>query len=117
MRAMRRDYYSVSVSNDETRRAIKDAYEKHRMLLEPHGAVGWYGLGKYLKESGWKGLSVSLETADPAKFPEEIKRVLGIEPPVPKSLAGLDKLKEEYLSMRNDYAELKKLLLKKYGGG
>jgi len=114
MQAMRKDYYSVSVTDEETRDAIKSAYDKHDKLLEPHGAVGWYGLEKYLKESGWNGLSVSLETADPAKFPEEINKVLGFDPPLPPSLQGLDDKNEDYLKLENNYDQLKKLLNEKY---
>lgn len=81
---MRRDMFAVSVSDDETRRTINEVYERYKVLLEPHGAVGWAGLMRYLETVERWEPSVSLETADPAKFPEEIIRLLGIEPPCPK---------------------------------
>lgn len=112
--ALRRDFYSVSISNDETRNAIKDVYEKHSLILEPHGAVGWAGLKSYLADSGWNGLSVSLETADPAKFPEEIIKVLGIEPPIPESMKGLAEKKEHYQKINSEYSSLKKYLVKEF---
>lgn len=114
MNALRRDFYSVSVSDDETRQAIKEAYTKYRLLLEPHGAVGWAGLSHYLNDLGWSGLSVCLETADPAKFPEEIVRTLGFEPPVPESLSGIESRRESFEELGADYGKLKKLLLGKY---
>ncbi|MFH1789157.1 MAG: threonine synthase [Candidatus Altiarchaeota archaeon] len=111
MQSLRRDFYSTSISNTETRDAIKEVYEKYSMILEPHGAVGWAGLMKYLGESAWNGLSVSLETADPAKFPEEITKALGVKPELPESMKDLEDKEEDYRKMKSDYSALKKYLL------
>ncbi|MDD1733539.1 MAG: threonine synthase, partial [Methanothrix sp.] len=65
--AMRQDLYAVSITDEETRRTIKEAFSQHKVLLEPHGAVAWAGLMRYLQRCGdWRGC-ISLETADPAK--------------------------------------------------
>ncbi|MCX6695394.1 MAG: threonine synthase, partial [Candidatus Altiarchaeota archaeon] len=114
LNAMRKDMWAVSVTDDETRDAIAGAYGKHKLILEPHGAVGWHGLEKYLAESRWNGLSVSLETADPAKFPEEIVKVLGFEPEIPDSLEGLEGRMEYVEEFGADYGSLKKFLLKNF---
>jgi threonine synthase len=130
--AMRRDMYPVSVDDAGTRQAIKDAWQKYKTMLEPHGAVGWAGLEKYLagegqRDEGTKGqrgaashsiprslvpspLSISIETAHPAKFPEEIQRLLGVDPPLPPSLAGLDAKPEHYEHGPNDYGWFKDFL-------
>ena len=109
---MRTFIYAISVNDDLTRKTILNTYEKHKVLLEPHGAVAWYGLEKYLeqKPKDSKELCVSFETADPAKFPEEIHKILNIEPKIPKSLAGLDELKEKYETIEANYDSLYKLL-------
>jgi len=101
--AMRRHIYSVSISDRETRETIKRAYEKYGVILEPHGAVGWLGLEKYLQEQGDAPLCVSLETAHPAKFPDEVKELLGIIPEIPKSMRDIDLRTGEPISMDNDY--------------
>jgi threonine synthase len=108
--AMRKDLYAVSITDEETRKAIKEAYSRYEVLLEPHGAVGWAGLMKYLKECGDWSPCVSLETADPAKFPEEIVRLTGINPPLPQAMARLDELEEHFEKMNGNYASLKKYL-------
>ncbi|MFC2162787.1 threonine synthase, partial [Candidatus Altiarchaeota archaeon] len=59
--------------------------------------------------------AVSLETADPAKFPEEIKKVLGIDPDPPQCLAGLEDKEEFFSSMDNDYQSFKELILSQDG--
>ncbi len=113
---MRRDIFAVSVDDNETRRTIRSAYERHGLLLEPHGAVGWAGLQKYLELAGSDPdqLCVSLETAHPAKFPEEIRAILGFDPPLPPSLEGLEARKESFSLMANDYHAFKLFLQKNY---
>ena len=108
--AMRRDLYAVSISNEETRQTIRDAYLKHSMLLEPHGAVAWAGLMRYLKDCGDHSPCISLETADPAKFPDEIVRATGINPPLPPAMARLDDLEENFERINGEYGSLKAFL-------
>lgn len=111
---MKKFLYPISVDDDLTKHTIRNAYKEYNVLLEPHGAVAWYGLEKYLEQNPTedKKLYVSFETADPAKFPEEIHKILNINPTVPKSLMGLDELKEEYETIDANYSSLHKLLKK-----
>ncbi len=107
---MRRRIFSVSVSDAVTKETIKEAYEKYGVLLEPHGAVGWKGLELYLDETGGFPLSVSLETAHPAKFPDEIIELLGIRPEVPQSMRDLDRRTGEPEQLACDYGLFKTYL-------
>jgi len=108
--AMHKDLYAVSITDDVTRQTIKEAYSQYGVLLEPHGAVAWAGLVKYLNECGDWSPCISLETADPAKFPEEIVRITGINPALPQVMARLDELEEHFEKMNGDYATLKNYL-------
>jgi threonine synthase len=112
LEAIRRDMFAVSITDDETRKTIEDVYKKYGIVLEPHGAVGFAGLERYLKESGDKTLAVSVETADPAKFPEEIVKATGVKPEIPDSMKALDDLEEDYEEMDNDYKQFKTFLKK-----
>ena len=114
--ALRRDVYSVSVDDEGTRQAIKDAWRKYKTMLEPHGAVGWAGLERYLATlpANTSPFAVSIETAHPAKFPEEIQRLLGVDPPLPPSLAGLDAKPEHYEKGPNDYEWFKECLARQF---
>ncbi|MDD8012747.1 MAG: threonine synthase [Acidobacteriota bacterium] len=116
MERLRRDIFAVSITESETRQTIRSAYEEQRLLLEPHGAVGWAGLQKYLaqEEQAPDQLCVALETAHPAKFPEEIRSILGFDPPLPPSLEGIEDRKESSLAMANDYPRFKDFLKKNY---
>jgi len=72
--------------------------------------VGWRGLERYLEQTGKTALCVSLETAHPAKFPEEIESLLGISPELPASMRGIDSRSGEPLLMTADYEALRQFL-------
>jgi threonine synthase len=115
---MRKEIFAISISDKLTRQTIRKAYDKHNVLLEPHGAVGWAGLWKFLDAEGDKypqdQLYVSLETAHPAKFPEEINKILGFDPELPPSLEGLEEKEEQFDHIEHSYEAFKKYLLDKY---
>lgn len=71
------------------------------------------GVNKWLEnnEKHEKKLVVSLETAHPAKFPEEINRILDIDPELPDSLKGLDDKPELIYKIENDYSSFKQFLI------
>jgi threonine synthase len=116
MGKMRKEIYASAVSDGETMATIIEAWEKYQLLLEPHGSVGWKGLMKYLSEhpEDKDSLCVSLETAHPAKFPEEIQRLLEIDPALPASLQGLENLPEACDHLNNHYESFKAYLLNQY---
>ena len=104
IKELRKDFISFSISDKEVDETIKQACKKYDIMLEPHGAVAFAAV----KKANLKGLVVSLETADPAKFPEKIKELLNIEPKVPKSLSGLDDKEEDFEVISNSYEEFKR---------
>jgi threonine synthase len=113
---MRRDLFAVSISDDETRATIREAHQRFGVVLEPHGAVGWAGLQRYLEQdAAARGtLAVSVETAHPAKFPEEIRALIGIDPESPPSLAGIEDRPESFGRMAVDYEAFKSELLSRF---
>jgi len=111
MNKLRKDIFSVSISNSETMQTIKQVHEKYNLILEPHGAVSFAALQHYLDETKDTHLAISLETAHPAKFPEDIKSLLKINPELPKSMQQLEGKKENYLTLNNNYNEFKTFLL------
>jgi threonine synthase len=114
MARMKKELWAISISDDDTSQTIQRAWQHNQLLLEPHGAVGWLGLERYLDAHRSDALAVSVETAHPAKFPEEIERLLGFSPEVPAALAEVEKKQEEYKTMPADYAAFQKLLLERY---
>lgn len=111
LNAMRRDIFSTSISDARTRETIVHVWRKYKLLLEPHGAVGWAGFEDYIAQEPLGDTSaVIVETAHPAKFPDEIERNLGFTPEVPESLAMLDSLPEKYERMEANYDAFRSFL-------
>jgi len=110
---MRKRIYSVSITDRETKKTIKRIHEQYKVLLEPHGAVGWRGLEVYLELFGDVPLAISLETAHPAKFPTEIRTLLGINPDLPPALKDIDSRSGRPTLLANDYGQFREYLLKK----
>ena len=101
----------------DTKMAIEKAYREHGTVLEPHGAVAWEGLDRYIRASPHPGMGtlyVSLETAHPAKFPERIKEMTGVVPEVPNALKMAESGDEHFRTIDADYHTLKSFLLKDF---
>ena len=112
---LRRDLFSSSISDERTRATIKEVWDLYRLLLEPHGAVAWRGFQDWLETETLGNLpAVILETANPAKFPEEIERMVGWSPDIPPTMEITNKLPEDYDRMPADYAAFRDYLLVKH---
>ncbi|MBU6408995.1 MAG: threonine synthase [Verrucomicrobia bacterium] len=116
--ALRRDVFSSSVSDERTRETFIRVWNTHRLLLEPHGAVAWRGFEDWLETETLDGLpAVILETANPAKFPEEIEKCFGWSPDVPPAMAAMIELPEDYDRMKPDYEAFRAYLLENHRSG
>jgi threonine synthase len=111
---MRLDLFSSSISDERTRTTIQEVWTKYQLLLEPHGAVAWRGFQDWLETESLNGLpAVILETANPAKFPEEIEKTIGFSPDIPAAMETTNKLPEDFARMGADYEEFTKYLIEK----
>jgi len=71
------DFYSLSndvvscyFNDDETRSAMYNIYRSCGYVMDPHGAIGYLGLKKYLDKNS---TGIFLETAHPAKFKDVVE--------------------------------------------
>jgi threonine synthase len=112
---MRSDIVAYSITDKQTADTLKSLYLSFGVITEPHGAAGWAGLMEYFSDFPGDAfpdqLAVSLETAHPAKFPEEIQKMLNFDPPLPPGLKGLDSLEESFECLKNDYLLFKDYLV------
>lgn len=115
MEKLKQDIYSIPITDVDTKVTIKEFYEKHNILIEPHGAVGIRGLMEYRKATKDNTLAVTLETADPAKFPAEVRSVIGVEPEPPQHLKDIESRPEHMEHLSTDYGQFKAYLQKKLG--
>ena len=102
---------AVSVSDKITARIMSEVYEKYGYILDPHGAVGFYALEKYLdKNPDKKGYF--LETAHPVKF-DSVKRIVGTYGETPGSVKDLFLKTKQSVEIEANYENLKEILLEK----
>ena len=112
---MRNDIFGASFSDAQTKKAILEIYKKYNYIAEPHGAVGYLGLLELMKKSP-KPVGVFFETAHPAKFSEEVEKVIGKKVPMPERLKVYLKKKKRAVLLENNFSELKDFLLEKSNG-
>ena len=94
----------------KTKEAIKEIYKDSNFIADPHGAVGYLGLKKYLKNHNNK-IGVFMETAHPIKFIDVVENTLDIKLKLPERIKKILK-KEKKSTKINNYEELKDYLIK-----
>ncbi|HEY8690994.1 MAG TPA: threonine synthase [Chitinophagaceae bacterium] len=103
---------SYSISDEETRSVLKDVFLNKNYLLDPHGAVGYVALKKYLQiHPDLQG--IFLETAHPVKFYDVVEPIIEQAVPMPSAIKDLLKEKKKSIKMNVDYASFKEFLLAK----
>lgn len=107
---MNRRLYSVAINDEETVKTIRNIFKKYHLVIEPHGAVGIAALMKFF-EKNEKILSICMETAHPAKFPDIIKRELNISLPLPDFMRRISRRTGRPDCLPNDYRQFKEYLL------
>lgn len=102
---------SYSINDTDTVATIKDVYQQYNYLLDPHGAVGYLALTKYLDaHPSQKG--IFLETAHPVKFPDAVEETVGKKIDIPFSLKEIMNKQKKSILVKANYDELKKYLMK-----
>ena len=109
LKSIKHDFVSESLSEKETQNFIKNFYNKFKIILDPHTAVGYGVLNKISSE----GINVVLATAHPCKFPEAINKAIGLKPNLPKELDYIMSAKENYDLIPNNLDKIKNHILEK----
>lgn len=110
---LKEKFSSVSITDDETKQTMKRVYDELHYTLDPHGAVGYLALERYLSNASdpmTKG--IFLETAHPVKFYDVVEPVLNQPIPLPAAVKEIIDLPKESTIMNASFEELKEFLLK-----
>lgn len=108
LQALREQYLSGRVSEDETLAMIRTIRAETGEILCPHSAVG-VAVARQHVEPGVP--MVTLATAHPAKFPDAVEAAIGVHPPLPPHMQTLFDLPERVTRVENDVQALKSLIL------
>jgi threonine synthase len=95
---------AARVDDAATLEVIRDVYEQHGVLVDPHTAVG-IGAARACRRDPAVPM-VCLATAHPAKFPDAVERATGVRPPLPARLGDLSERSERYDVLPADLAQV-----------
>ncbi|SDR70501.1 threonine synthase [Gramella sp. MAR_2010_147] len=107
--ALKEHFSAYSFDDLQTKKAMKDVYEKTGYVMDPHGAVGYLGLQKFMESNpGYYG--AFLETAHPVKFLDTVEEAINDKLAIPDAIQGLMNKQKKSLQI-NHYKDLKEFLL------
>lgn len=106
----KKDFSSYTFSDEETKNTIQNVYATTHYVLEPHGAVGYLGLKKEMKNHK-NSIGVLLETAHPIKFLDVVEPILSIKLEIPNQIESVLNKEKKSVKIYN-YSDLKAFLLK-----
>jgi threonine synthase len=104
---VRVDFAAASVSDDETRDEMGDAW-RDGMLVCPHTAVALAAAAKV--DLPFEGPLVTLATAHPAKFPDTVETATGLRPTLPARCADLFEKRERIDELPADVEAVKRFI-------
>jgi threonine synthase len=94
-------------TDEQIRETLKEIYQKYNYIADPHGAIGYGGLKKFLQKDE---IGIFLETASPAKFYDEVEPILGITVPMPERLAEYARKQKNAIEMSSSFDDFKAYL-------
>jgi threonine synthase len=101
---------AVSITDKETTETIRRVFQQYNYTLDPHGAVGYLALERYLN-SHPGSCGIFLETAHPVKFPDAVEQYTGLRPSIPQAVQHIMQNKKVSIKMKAGYESLKNYLL------
>ena len=96
---------SYSFDDIETLKILKNVYKDKNYVLDPHGAVGYLGLKKYLSINPEK-IGIFLETAHPIKFSKDVEEVIKNKLDIPEEINKILLKEKKYIDI-DDYSDFK----------
>lgn len=105
---LRNQVKGYSFSDVQTLQIMQKVH-RQGYTLDPHGAIGYLALKKFLIENrGYQG--IFLETAHPSKFRETVEKALGEKISLPERLAIFQNKKKQAIPLKNNYESFKTFL-------
>lgn len=106
---LKKNLTAFSINDADTKATLKKIFAQYRYLLDPHGAVGYHALEKYLSlHPSEKGIVI--ETAHPVKFYDVVEAVTNIPVEIPPAIEAQLKLDKKALLIPNNVEALKEQL-------
>ena len=93
---------------------IKETYINHKYMIDPHSAIGYGAVEKAIQKKIISNNSpiISLACAHPAKFPEVIKKSIGIRPKSSTHLENIMRQKENFKLIEPNLKDIQEYIKK-----
>lgn len=99
-----------SFTDEETRAAMRHVHATAQYVMDPHGAVGYLGLKKFLSTDEKNTIGIFLETAHPAKFKDVVEETLGSSLEIPATLRKFMVHAKQSVPLKATFEDLKAYL-------
>lgn len=96
--------------DDQTRSSMRKLYDLYGYIADPHGAVAYLGLKRFIELNNCTG--IFLETAHPSKFPDDVNEATGCRVHTPFSLDSLSDHGKISIEMPNDFNFFRNFLIR-----
>ena len=102
------DISGATYTDEQIAETVKNVWQAHHYLLDPHGACGYRALSEGLKpgETG-----IFLETAHPAKFKDTVEKIIGEEVDIPAKLQAFMRGEKKSVAMSKEFTAFKNYLM------
>lgn len=74
--AMRKEMVGMRVSEEETKQTMKEVFDEHTYVLDPHAAVAYTAMKRFLDSDNSGSSGIIFATAHPAKFASVVEETL-----------------------------------------
>ena len=106
-------FLSYASSDEEILDEIKNTYEKHNYVLDPHTATGIRAANDLVLSNQ---SVITMATAHPAKFIQAIKQILDKDSvSIPARLAAIEDKKEDFVKLPDNIDKVREYILSKMG--
>ena len=102
------DISGATYTDEQIADTMRQVWQEHHYLLDPHGACGYRALAEGL-QPGETG--VFLETAHPAKFKDTVEKIIGESISIPAKLQAFMSGEKQSQPMSREFADFKRYLL------
>ena len=106
---IKNDFCSSTISDELTKQTLKNVYEQHQLLIDPHTATAF----KAAELNSSDEEMLILSTAHPCKFSETVHQATGVEPKIPENIKNILNQKESYITLDNNLGVIKNYILER----
>src|SRR5690606_5276945 len=99
-------------TDEQTREAVAEVFEKFDYVVCPHTAVAWLAAGEWRKDNPQdNSAAVFLSTAHPCKFPDIYTEEIASQITIPEQVRALEGKEKQTVVLSADFDAFKKFLL------